>query len=346
MSTVLDRLRYAIVAAPMAGGPSTPALVSAVSGAGGLGFLGAGYRTVERLAGDIAQTRELTGEPFGVNVFLPVDAADTAAVAEYARRMAPEAARYGVSPGEPAGGDDGYQEKVALLLREPVPVVSFSFGLPDRDTVAALRDRGTEVWATVTHPAYAEPASDLGVDAIVVQGVEAGAHRGGTDDTDDYGLLPLLRLVAQRVDTLLVGCGGVADGPGIAAVLAAGASAVALGTAFLRCPEAGTAPVHRSAVAGTGDTAVTRAFTGRRARGVVNRFLREHDAAAPAAYPQVHQVTQPIRAAARAAGDPQAVHLWAGQAHTLAVECPAGELVGRLAAAAALALRAATDRLA
>src|SRR5262249_47578769 len=125
--------------------------------------------------------RELTGEPFGVNVFLPVGAADTAAVPEYVRRMAREAARYGVSLGEPVGGDDGYPEKVALLLREPLPVVSFSFGLPDRDTAAALRDGAPEVRVTVTHPAYAEPASDLAVNAIVVRGVDAGAHRGGAD---------------------------------------------------------------------------------------------------------------------------------------------------------------------
>jgi nitronate monooxygenase len=250
-----------------------------------------------------------------------------------------------VAPGEPVGGDDSYGEKVALLLREPVPVVSFSFGLPDAAVVKALRARGSEVWATVTHPRFAEPARELGVDAIVVQGAEAGAHRGGTDDTDDYGLLALLRLIAHRVDTPLVGCGGVADGPGIAAVLAAGATAVALGTAFLRCPEAGTAPLHRAAISGTADTALTRAFTGRLARGIVNRFMREHEAAAPAAYPHIHQVTQPIRVAARAAGDAQAVHLWAGQAHALALDTPAGDLVARLAADAAGALTAAARRL-
>lgn len=346
MSAVLRDLLFPIVAAPMAGGPSTPGLVAAVGAAGGLGFLGGAYLAPERVAADVAAVRAAGPTPFGVNLFIPsATPVDPTAVAAYARRLEPETVRYGVTLGETVGGDDAFDEKVALLIAERVPVVSFSFGLPDVDLVTALRERGTEVWLTVTHPNQAQAACEVGADALVVQGVEAGAHRGGIDESDDYGLLPLLRLVASRVDLPLVACGGLADGAGVAAALTAGAAAVALGTAFLRCPEAGTAPVHRVAIATPGDTAVTRAFTGRRARGLINRFLREHDEAAPAAYPHVHQLTQPVRAAARAAGDPEAVHLWAGQAHELADDRPAAELVGRLVADAATALRAAADRL-
>ena len=181
----------------------------------------------------------------------------------------------------------------------------------------------------------------MGADALVVQGVEAGGHRGGFDDEDgsgEYGLLTLLRLVARAVDLPLVAAGGIVDGPSVAAVLVAGAEAAQLGTAFLCCPEAGTSPAHRQALAAYERTALTRAFSGRRARGLVNRFLAEHTATAPAAYPQVHHLTTPLRAAARKAGDPDAVNLWAGQGHPLVEGLPAGELVRRLADDARAAL--------
>jgi nitronate monooxygenase len=346
VSAVLDGLRRPVVAAPMGGGPSTPALAAAVSDAGGLGFLAAAYLSPQRLADDIAQTRRLTGRPFGVNVFSPVPPpADQAAVLAYAERLAPIARQWGVTPGAPVGGDDAYAEKLDLLLTDPVPVVSFAFGVPTADVVDALHDRGSEVWVTVSHPAAAVAADEVSADAIVVQGMEAGAHRGGVDDTDEYALLPLLRLVAARTPVPMVAAGGIADGPGLAAVLAAGASAGALGTAFLRCPEAGTSGAHRAAVAGAGDTRLTRAFTGRRARGVVNEFMRAHDGSAPAAYPHVHYLTAPLRAAARAAGDPSLLNLWAGQSHALSREMPAAELVEWIAVGAAEAAQAVARRL-
>jgi NAD(P)H-dependent flavin oxidoreductase YrpB (nitropropane dioxygenase family) len=345
VSAVLARLRRPVIAAPMGGGPSTPALAAAVSGAGGLGFLAGAYLSPQRLAADIAEARRLTDRPFGVNVFAPVpQPADESAVAGYAERIAPLARRWGVVLGAPVGGDDAYPEKLELLLADPVPVVSFAFGVPTADVVDALHARGSEVWVTVSHPAAAVAADEVSADALVVQGMEAGAHRGGVDDTDEYALLPLLRLVAARTRVPMVAAGGIADGPGLAAVLAAGASAGALGTAFLRCPEAGTASAHRAAVASTADTRLTRAFTGRRARGVVNEFMRSHDHAAPAAYPHVHQVTAPLRAAARAAGDPSLLNLWAGQAHALSRELPAAEIVEWIAADAAAALQAVAGR--
>ncbi|NJC73608.1 nitronate monooxygenase [Planosporangium thailandense] len=343
---MLDGLRRPIIAAPMGGGPSTPALAAAVSDAGGFGFLAGAYLSPQRLADDIAQARRLTDRPFGVNVFAPVrPPADAAAITAYAERLAPLARQWDVALGEPVGGDDAYAEKVDLLLADPVPVVSFAFGVPTAAVVDALHDRGSEVWVTVSHPAATAETEEVGADAVVVQGMEAGAHRGGADDADEYALLPLLRLVAAATRLPMVAAGGIADGPGLAAVLAAGASAAALGTAFLRCPEAGTSAVHRAAVAGSGDTRLTRAFTGRRARGVVNEFMRAHDGAAPAAYPHVHQVTAPLRAAGREAGDPSVLNLWAGQAHALSRELPAAEVVDQLTAEAAATIAALSHRL-
>ncbi len=343
MSHVLDALPRKVIGAPMAGGPGTPALAAAISEAGGLGFLPAGYRTATQVDADLAALRQLTGKPFGVNVFLPGGPVDEAAVRGYAAALAGDAARWGVALGDPVGGDDDYPAKVELLTQRRIPVVSFAFGLPDPEVVGRLHDAGTEVWVTVTHPAAAAEAAAVGVDAIVVQGTEAGAHRGGADDTDDYGLLPLLRLAASRTALPLVAAGGIGDGPTLAAALVAGAAAAQVGTAFLRSPEAGTAQVQRDAV---GDTRLTRAFTGRRARGVVNDFMRRHDPEAPPGYPHIHQLTQPIRAAARAAGDPEAVNLWAGQAYPLATPVPAGRLVERLWSDALRALAATHGRYA
>ncbi len=326
------QLRRPVVQAPMAGGPSTPALAAAVSGAGGLGSLAAGYRTPDAERDEVRAVRALPGERFAVNVFVPGPPADAAALARYAEELRPEAARRGVALGEPRRDDDAWEAKVALLAEERVPVVSFTFGLPRPDMVAALHDAGSTVLVTVTTPEEAVAARDTGADALVVQGVEAGGHRGGLADRDgegELGLLALLRLVARAVDLPLVAAGGIADGPSVAAVLVAGAEAAQLGTAFLRCPEAGTSSAHRDALVTPSATALTRAFSGRRARGLVNRFLTEHPGA-PAAYPEVHHLTSPLRAAAREAGDDGGYNMWAGQAHPLAEAVPAADLVRRL----------------
>ncbi|HEY0696173.1 MAG TPA: nitronate monooxygenase, partial [Micromonospora sp.] len=183
--SVLTRLRRPVVGAPMAGGPSTPQLAVAVSQAGGLGFLAGGMCPVSRLRDDVARVRAGTDQPFGVNLFLPGDpAVDDAAIEAYAARLAPTAARWEVPLGHPTGGDDDYPAKLDALLADPVPVVSFVFGLPGADEVAALRARGSEVWATVTSPAGAVEAVERGVDVLVVQGTEAGGHRGGVRDDD------------------------------------------------------------------------------------------------------------------------------------------------------------------
>jgi nitronate monooxygenase len=330
---VLERLRIPIVQAPLAGGPSTPELAAAVSNAGALGFVAAGYKTPDALSEEIAATRALTEGPFGVNVFAATPTDVAAGVLDaYADRVREATSQTGVEPGAPRSDDDHFDAKCELLLADPVAIVSFTFGCPSPELVDRLHGVDSEVWVTVTNVEEARAAAEVGADALVAQGMEAGGHRGSFDDSDssDFGLLALLQLLTAAVDLPLVATGGIATGQGVAAVLCAGASAAQLGSAFMRCPEAGTAAVHRDALAGDGRTAITRAFSGRRARGIVNRFLVEHSEEAPAAYPAVHYLTAPIRAEARKSGDAELLNLWAGQAHELASEIPAGDLVRHL----------------
>ena len=344
---ILDELRHPIVLAPLAGGASTPSLTAAVSEAGGFGFLAGGYLSPEALEERIGQVRELTSAPFGVNLFVPgaqPSAAD--GLEEYLRRLAPEAERYGAELGDARWDDDAYPQKLELVGHLSPAAVSFTFGRPDPEAIGALRDAGIECWATITSPAEAEAATDAGADALVLQGSEAGGHRASFEDGDEEPLstLVLLRLVARSIELPLVASGGLTDGPAVAAVLAGGAAAAQLGTAFLRADEAGTGPAYREALAARTPTALTRAFSGRRARGIVNRFMREHSGAAPVAYPQIHHATSPLRAAARERGDADGFNLWAGQAHGLAREGPAAEILEGIAEEARRALEAAANR--
>ncbi|MFC4377357.1 nitronate monooxygenase [Nocardia halotolerans] len=339
---VIESLRVPIVAAPMAGGPSTPELVVAVSAAGGFGQLAAGYLGTDAVAAQIAATRAATAAPFGVNLFAPGAVADPSVYAAYLAEL-------GVDHqlGTPKHDTDGWADKLDLLVADPVAVVSVTFGCPTAVEVDRLHAVGTQVWVTVTTPAEALIAVDAGADALIAQGAEAGGHRAcflddpADDPIDPLGLLPLLQLLTATTDRPLIAAGGIATGAAVAGVLAAGARAAQIGTALLGCAEAGTNPVHRGAIGSTEPTMLTRAFTGRRARGIRNRFLEEHTADAPAAYPEIHYATGPLRAAARAAGNRDEVNLWAGQAHSLSTGQSASELVGDLAADAKAALHKA-----
>jgi len=344
---ILDEIQHPIVLAPLAGGASTPELTAAVSEAGGFGFLASGYLTVQALEECIARVRELTDAPFGVNLFVPGDPnAPTPGLADYLRRIAQEASRHGDELGEARYDDDGYPEKLALVAETRPASVSFTFGCPEPDRIESLKGTGSEVWVTATTPAEARTASSAGADALVLQGAEAGGHRASFADTDDEPLstLVLLRLVAERIRLPLIASGGLTDGPSVAAALAAGAAAAQLGTAFLRADEAGTESAHRDALPSSAPTALTRAFSGRRARGIVNQFMLEHSAEAPRAYPQINHATSPLRAAARKRGDADGFNLWAGQAHELASSGPAAEILGSISDGARQALEAAANR--
>ncbi|GAA2429484.1 nitronate monooxygenase [Actinomadura vinacea] len=333
------RLDHPIVQAPMAGGGSTPALAAAVAEAGGLGFLAAGYKPAAAVREEIAATRALTARSFGVNLFMPsADAVDDAAVAAYRERLAPEAARLGAEPGAvpPGGRTDSWDDKIADLLGDPPAVVSFTFGCPDAETVKAFQDRGAYAIVTVTTPREAVTAASAGADALCVQGAEAGGHQGAfTNAFDDPIPLRTLLAAVRSVTTLpLIAAGGLGSAGHIAEVLGLGAAAAQLGTVFLRSPESGASAVHKAALADPGftRTALTRAFSGRPARGLVNRFMTEYGEHAPAAYPDVHYLTAPLRKAAAARGDAEAVNLWAGTSFKEAAVAPARDIVAALTA--------------
>ena len=323
-----------IVGAPLGGGPSTPALAAAVSNAGGLGFVAAGYKSAAAVEKELREVRALTTKPIGLNLFYPVDeVVDEAEIDAYAERMRVAGERYGVEPGHPRWTDDDWDAKLAVAARERANVVSFTFGCPEQEVVERLRESGCHVWCTVTSPEEARQAVGADVDALVVQGAEAGGHQGSFRDHDDepLPLLSLLDSIGRVTGLPLVAAGGIADGHHIAAALAAGAAAAQIGSALMLADEAGTSAPHRAALASEGETRLTRAFTGKRARGIVNRFMVDHDAFAPRGYPQVHYLTAPIRAAARARGDADGINLWAGTRYRGAREGSASELVERWA---------------
>jgi nitronate monooxygenase len=339
----LAALDEPIVQAPLAGGPSTPELAIAVCEAGGLGFLAAGYKRAEAVRAEIEAVRAGTDRPFGVNIFVPTaEPADPDRVRAYLTELQPEADRAGVELGTPRHDDDDWERKLVLVRAERVAIVSFTFGCPAAATVDELHEAGAAVWVTITSTSEAAQARDAGADALIVQGTEAGGHRAAFIDdeaAEGIGLLALLRLVAGTVGLPLVATGGIADGPSLAAVLCAGASAAQIGTALMLAPEAATTPAQRAVLADPMPTRLTRAFTGRLARGIVNRFMRDHDATAPVAYPEINHATSALRAAARERGDPDGFNLWAGQAHELVQAKPAAEIVRQMGVDARRVLR-------
>ncbi|HET9894240.1 MAG TPA: nitronate monooxygenase [Streptosporangiaceae bacterium] len=340
-----------VIVAPMAGGVSTPELVLAAVRAGALGFLAAGYKSAGAMRAQIDQLAAGTDKPFGVNVFVPgAPAPDPSALAGYLGTLSADAIRLGTTLSEAAWDDDGWEAKLADLVARPVPIVSFTFGCPPAEVVEALhgagngtssgagRRSGSDVWVTVTNPDEATRAAEAGADCLVVQGAEAGGHRGTFFNHEQSGqdarpgasdrTTGLLAAVRAVTDLPLVAAGGIMTAGGVAAARATGAVAVSCGTAFLRCPESGANPAHKAALADPlfERTAVTRAFSGRPARGLVNTFMREH-ADAPPAYPEINNATRPLRAAAAAAGDVHRMSLWAGEGYRQATTRPTAEVV-------------------
>ncbi|HZC70316.1 MAG TPA: nitronate monooxygenase [Jatrophihabitans sp.] len=328
--------RLPVVQAPMAGGPSTPELAAAVNAAGGFGFVAAGYLTPDTLRAVLDRTRELTSDPIGVNVFVPTPPnADDAAIAEYARTLAGEAARLDVALGNPRWEDDGYAAKLALIAASGVHTASFTFGCPAADDAQRLHRAGVRVAVTVTSPEEAEQAAAAGADALIVQGTEAGGHQGvfADDEANHTPLRGALAAIGDVVDLPLIAAGAIMTAADAAAALAHRASAVQIGTALLCTPEAATSAPHRRALLERRypDTVITRAFSGRWARGLANRFVQEHQDA-PRGYPQIHHLTRPLRAAAAARGDADVPNLWAGTGWPAVPTDPAGEVVARIAA--------------
>lgn len=328
-----------IVAAPMAGGPTTVALAEAVRDAGGFSFLAGGYKSAAALGAEIGALRASGGD-FGVNLFVPSPCmVDVVAFSVYAAELQSEAAPYGLrlDPVPVVDDDDGWSDKLALLLNDPVPVVSFTFGLPALRDIAALQRAGSRVLASVTLPEEAQVAMEAGVDGLVVQGPDAGGHSATYDPARPFTPLKTVSLVhhVRAVSTLPVIATGGVDGPtAVRALLQAGAVAVAIGTLLLRTKESGATQVYKDALASPAytETTITHAFTGRPARALRNGFINRHHSSAPLGYPVIHHLTRPLRQAAASAGDTDVVHLWAGTGYRQAMDGSAADVIWHLAA--------------
>jgi nitronate monooxygenase len=337
-----DRLRalspVPLVASPMAGGPSTVDLVVAVSRAGAFGFLAGGYKTAEALSEEMAGVRAAGVASFGVNLFLPGrPTTDPDGLATYLRALGGDAAALATTLGDPTWDDDDYPGKLDVVVRDPPAAVSFTFGVPPAETVRALQAAGSLVVLTVSTPEEATAALRVGPDALCLQGSEAGAHRGSLANDfrpdADRPIRALLAAVWGRTLVPVIAAGGVGGPDDVRDLLIRGATLVQAGTAFLRCPESGAHPLAKAALADPsfGSTAVTRAFSGRRARALVNATVRDHTDA-PAAYPEINNATRPLRAAAAAAGDPQHMSLYAGSGFRQAEARSAADVVAHLSA--------------
>ncbi|WP_447909693.1 NAD(P)H-dependent flavin oxidoreductase [Brevundimonas bullata] len=342
MKTALtDRLGLdlPIIQAPMAG-TSTPELAATVSNAGALGSIS--IASVDAVEGrrQIQALKALTTGPFNVNLFCHAPTPpDPACDRVWIDSLRPIFAAFDAAPPETL--TEIYQSfltddaKLAVLLDEKPAVVSFHFGLPQAEKIAALKSAGCLLIASATTPQEGRLAQAAGIDMVVAQGFEAGGHRGVFDPADDprFATLPLTRLLARELDIPVIAAGGVMDGAGIAAALALGAAGAQLGTAFVSCPESAANAAYRAALAGprAERTRVSAAISGRPARGVENAFMQRADEALAAGYPYAYDLGKALNAAASAQGDDGYAPQWAGQAAPLGRALPAAELVEALA---------------
>ncbi len=328
-----------IIQAPMAG-VSTPEMAAAVSDAGGLGSIGVGSVDAETTRRMIAAVRTRTQRPFQVNVFCHQPAvADAAREAAWLARLGSEFARYGAKP--PGRLTEVYQSfltddaKLAVLLADRPPIVSFHFGLPARERIEALRAAGIVLLATATNLAEGKAIAAAGIDAVVAQGYEAGGHRGVFDPhaaDERLGIVALTRLLVQKLDLPVIAAGGIMDGAGVAASLALGAAAAQLGTAFVACRESSADAGYRAALLGPAaeHTVMTAGISGRPARCLVNRITAATDDVPRESipdYPIAYDAGKTLHAAAKAAGEFGYGAQWAGQGAPLARALPAAELV-------------------
>ena len=322
----------------MAGGGDTPALVAAVANAGALGFLGATYLSAEQIRQAGRAVREQTRGPFGINLFAPLPAPETPPELQPALdRVAPFFAELGLpAPEPPAVKSYPFDEQLAAVLDTDASFFSFTFGVLPPPAMNGLKSRGLFVAGTATTVEEALALEKAGVDAVIAQGSEAGGHRGtfsGDFHAAQIGAMALVPQVVDAVRVPVIASGGIMDGRGIVAALALGARAVQMGTAFLTCDEAGISDAYKQAIlhAREDQTRVTRAFSGRPARGIVNRFMTEVDRGVILPFPLQNALTRPLRTAASQQGKAEFLSLWAGQGVRLARRQPAAELVARLA---------------
>lgn len=328
-----------IIQAPLAGGGDTPDLVSAVSNAGGLGFIGAAYLTPEQIQSSAAAVRARTSRPFGINLFAPLPVSGSPRIPKsMIARLGPYFAELGIpAPTSAPSSTTRFDEQLSASLETGASCFSFTFGLLSSDVVAKIKAREMFLIGTATTVEEAVQLEKLGANAIVTQGSEAGGHRGTFATNFAQGMIGTMALVPQVANAVrvpVIASGGIMDGRGIVAALALGAQAVQMGTAFLTCEEAGVPDVYKAAIlkAREDQTRITRAFSGRPARGIVNRFMTEmeqYEDSVPD-FPIQNSLTRPLRTAAAKQGHAELLSLWAGQGVRLARRQSAAELIERL----------------
>jgi len=331
-------LKHPIIQAPMAGGGDTPELVAAVCEAGGLGCIGAAYSTPDQIHALAQEVRKRTSAPFGINLFATLELPEFPAdPGPSLAGVAPFYAELDLPPPSlPPMKSGQFAEQLAAVLDSGAAVFSFTFGTLPAATIDAIKRRGMFVMGTATTVDEALDLQRAGVDAVIAQGSEAGGHRGTFRGEFEAGLIGTMALVPQTADAIslpVVASGGIMDGRGVAAALALGAQAVQMGTAFLTCEEAGVPDVYKQAIlsARENDTRLTSAFSGRPARGIVNRFMTAGRDAPVLPFPYQNAITRPLRAEAARRGDAGLLSLWAGQGVRLARRARAGDLVRALA---------------
>lgn len=336
-----------IILAPMAGGPSTPELCAAVSEAGGFGFLATGYLTPELLSKSIATVTSLTKKPFGVNIFVPENPRDTdqelwneyrSRISHYQRIHCGKStlSSKDLLPSQPQWNDDFYREKIDIALNSDAEVLSFTFGYPTEDILSSVHEAGKKAVVNATTPREIDYVLEMDVDAIVLQGKDAGGHRASVLDLGEegfsYSTLELLAYARPRTEKTLYAAGGIGTSVDCRIFLSAGAEAVQVGTRFLLAHESGTKSTHKRALLELKDrnTRLTQAFSGRWARTIDNDFSRELSDSAPSLYPEIHYLTATLRKEADREGDMENLNLWAGTQFSYARPASAVEIIEEL----------------
>jgi len=339
----LLKIRYPIIQAPMAGGATTTALVAAVSNAGGLGSIAGAYLAPETLRTEIKKVRQISDQPFSVNLFVPepIKKNDTKLrnmmdfLNAYCRHIGYPA----IEPPQNIDYEKIFQEKINILLEEKVPAVSFTFGIPSSNIIQTLKANNIIIFGTATTVNEGILLAQAGCDIIVAQGSEAGGHRGTFQGAHNAALIGTMALIPQMVDSLdipVIAAGGIMDARGLVAALSLGAAGVQMGTAFLTCTESGIHPAYKKAILNSTEesTVLTSSFSGKPARGIHNKFIHdlaqyEHENNIPD-FPLQNELTKQIRAAAAQHNDINYMSLWAGQGTRLNKSMPAEQLIQNL----------------
>ncbi|OIR65720.1 FAD/NAD(P)-binding protein [Corynebacterium diphtheriae] len=334
-------LKRPLILAPMAGGPSAPELCVAVTNAGGLGNIAAGYLTPEKLISAIQQVEGEADGPYGINIFCPPpdrerSSKDQDLWKRYRVLLEKDTQILGELPEQPFTGDDFYREKIDIALSSQAQVVSFTFGYPDETLIHEFQEAGKSVVLNATTPHEIDFLASTSCDAICVQGAEAGGHRATVLSTESEGSThstsELLEYALSKVSKPVIAAGGIATAKEALALLRRGAWAIQVGTHFLLADEAGTKHTHKIALKELSGrpTTLTKAFTGRLARAITNTFTEKYSQSAPSMYPELHHLTSELRANANYAGDVESLNLWAGVNYGCTHSAPAADIVDEL----------------